>query len=272
MRESHCHTIHSPDASREATLTAYVKTAENRGLTHLTFTDHVDYEAKAKIFDQIPDFTAIKQSIDSLQKTTPVTLQMGVELGYQPQVLTQMNALIAAHPFDQVILSVHYVKGFDPYDGSLFEGRSKEAALTLYFEAVLEAIEAFDDFHILAHIDYVFRYLDGGIDDLDLTAFTPLLDPIFQTLIQKKKVLEVNTAPYRKSYAVSEPFYALIAHYYALGGRLISLGSDAHHPHDLLADFKAAATRLKAIGFETVTFIENQRQTSTPLNRFTLDL
>ena len=272
MRESHCHTIHSPDASREATLEAYIKTAEKKGMTHLTFTDHVDYEAKAKIFDQIPDFTAVKQSIDSLQKTTPVTLQMGVELGYQPQVLDQMNTLVNTHPFDQVILSIHYVRGLDPYDGSLFEGRSKEAALTLYLEAVLEAVESFDDFHILAHIDYVFRYLEGGFNELNLTAFTPLLDAIFQTLIQKNKVLEVNTAPYRKPYAVDEPVYALIEHYFALGGRLISLGSDAHHPSDLVVDFKAAATRLKAIGFEEVTFIETQRLTSIPLSDLIPDL
>jgi len=268
MRESHCHTIHSPDASKDATLDAYIKTAEKRGMTHLTFTDHVDYEAKAKIFDQIPDFSVIKASLDSLQKTTSVNLQMGVELGYQPQVLNRMNALVNTHPFDQVILSVHYVKGLDPYDGSLFEGRSKEAALTLYFKAVLEAVESFDDFHILAHIDYVFRYLDDGIDDLDLTALTPLLDPIFQTLIEKNKVLEVNTAPYRKPYAVKEPVYAFIEHYYASGGRLISLGSDAHHPHDLMADFKAAALKLKAIGFETVTSIENKRHIAMPLSRF----
>ena len=268
MRDQHCHTIYSPDASKESTFEAYIKSAEKKGLSHLTFTDHVDYEANAKIFDQIPDFTAFENALKAVQKNTNVKLQMGVELGYQPHVLDRMNALVKAHDFGLVILSVHYVKGFDPYDGSLFKGRSLVDALKLYFETVLEAIQAFDDFQILAHIDYVFRYLDNGLEGVNFDHFSSILDAIFKTLIKKNKVLEVNTAPYRKSYAVSEPVYALIKRYYDVGGRLISLGSDAHHPNDLTADFKQAAKRLQAIGFQDTIFIENQTQEQVPLSAF----
>lgn len=268
MRDQHCHTIHSPDASRESTFEAYIASAEKKGLSHLTFTDHVDYEANAKIFDQIPDFTAFKNALNSVQKNTKVKLQMGVELGYQPHVLNRMKALVSAHDFDLVILSVHYVKGLDPYDGSLFEGRSLDEALTLYFETVLEAIQAFDNFQILAHMDYVFRYLKTGLEGIKLDHFSSILEAIFKTLIDKNKVLEVNTAPYRKPYAVNEPVYALIKRYYDAGGRLISLGSDAHHPDDLAADFHPAAKRLQAIGFQDVIFIENQAHIHIPLSAF----
>lgn len=268
MRDQHCHTIYSPDASDESTFEAYIASAEKKGMTHLTFTDHVDYEANAKIFDQIPDFTAFKNTLNTVQKNTNVKLQMGVELGYQPQVLDRMKALVGAHDFDLVILSVHYVKGLDPYDGSLFKGRTVDEALTLYFDTVLEAIQAFDDFQILGHIDYVFRYLDQGIKGVNLEHFNPILDAIFQTLIKKNKVLEVNTAPYRESYAVSEPVYALIKRYYDLGGRRISLGSDAHHPDDLIADFQLAAKRLLSIGFQDTIFIENQAHMHVPLRSF----
>ncbi len=268
MRDQHCHTIYSPDASKESTFEAYIASAEKKGLSHLTFTDHVDYEANAKIFDQIPDFTAFENALKAVQKNTNVKLQMGVELGYQPHVLDRMNALVGAHDFDLVILSVHYVRGLDPYDGSLFEGRSLDDALTLYFKTVLEAIQVFDDFQILAHIDYVFRYLDHGIEGLNMDHFIHILDAIFKTLIKKNKVLEVNTAPYRKPYAVSEPVYALIKRYYDVGGRLISLGSDAHHPDDLIADFHQAAKKLQTLGFQEVVFIESRAHKRLALNTF----
>ena len=40
---------------------------------------------------------------------------MGIELGFQPHVIDQMNNLINSYPFDFVIGSVHVVDQMDPY-------------------------------------------------------------------------------------------------------------------------------------------------------------
>lgn len=268
MFDQHLHTTFSPDASPLATFEAYIKKALEKGLTHLTFTDHVDFDCPVPLFQQIPDYLAYFNRLNAAFKNAPVTAHMGVELGYQSHVLKAMEAFTAAHPFACVLLSLHYVNGLDPYDGSLFKNRSIKEALTLYFEAVEEAITRFPSFDILAHIDYVFRYLPGGLSVVTLTDYEDVLTRIFKRLIDQGKILELNTAPWRKSYAINAPVKVLYDMYYQSGGRRISLGSDAHDVNDLSADFDQAAQMLTDIGFESIHMVTQNEVKTVPLSTF----
>lgn len=50
------------------------------------------------------------------------------------------------------------VHGFDPYYPEYYEGKTEAEAYREYFESILENIEAFGDFDVYGHIDYVVRY------------------------------------------------------------------------------------------------------------------
>jgi histidinol-phosphatase (PHP family) len=265
MIDQHTHTIFSPDASKESTFENYLDVLTQKPLTSITFTDHVDFDCPTPLFQQIPDFYSFKRLLVKAQEKTSTELQMGIELGYQPHVLTAMKHIVKEHFFDTVLLSLHYIDGLDPYRGEFYQGRPFHESYQRYFEVILDAILAFDEFHILAHLDYIFRYSLEKTDAVDITPFLPVLDKIFEHLIKHQKVLELNTSPYRKDYQNKTPNFDIIRRYYEKGGRLISLGSDAHHPGDVAADFETATAFLKTVGFKELTWIRNQNHTFIPL-------
>jgi histidinol-phosphatase (PHP family) len=265
MIDQHTHTVFSPDASKEATFENYLTILNQKKVKAITFTDHCDFDCPAPLFNQIPDFVSFKRRLHQAQESTDTLLQMGVELGYQPHVLEAMKQLVAAHPFDTVLLSVHYMDGLDPYGGEFFRDKTLTQSYQRYFETALEAIKTFDGFHILAHLDYIFRYSLEKTDAVNLTPFYDVLDAIFETLITKNKVLELNTSPYRKDYQNKTPNLDIIKRYFEKGGRLISLGSDAHTPKDVGADFDQAKAFLKSTGFKTLTWVKQGTLVSVEL-------
>ena len=54
------------------------------------------------------------------------------------------------------------------------------------------------------------------------------LDPILRYLIDNGKALEVNTAGLKKGLPWPNPHMEILKRYRALGGELITIGSDAH--------------------------------------------
>jgi histidinol-phosphatase (PHP family) len=256
MIDQHTHTFFSPDASKEATFENYLNILNQKKVKAITFTDHLDFDCPVPLFNLIPDFIRFKRHLNKAQENTETLLQMGVELGYQPSVLEAMKQIVSIHAFDTVLLSVHYIDGLDPYGGEFFKDKTLTQSYQRYFETALEGIEAFDGFHILAHLDYIFRYSLEKTDAVNLKPFYPVLDAIFEALIKKNKVLELNTSPYRKDYQNKTPNLALIKRYFEKGGRLISLGSDAHHPKDVGADFDIAKAFLKDTGFKALTWVK----------------
>lgn len=217
MIDQHTHTIFSPDASKESTFENYLNKLHQKKVQAITFTDHLDFDCPVPLFNQIPDFISFKRHLNKAQEKTETQLQMGVELGYQPHVLEAMKQIVSMHAFDTILLSVHYIDGLDPYGGEFFKDKTLTQSYQRYFETVLEGINTFDEFHILAHLDYIFRYSLEKTDMVDLKPFYPVLDAIFEALIKKNKVLELNTSPYRKDYQNKTPNLDLIKRYFERG-------------------------------------------------------
>ena len=82
-------------------------------------------------------------------------------------------------------------------------------------------------------------------------------------IIKKDIALEVNTSGIHRSKRTGvrypNPHPSLIKRYSELGGQLISIGSDAHEPGALAAEFDNVAEFLTDIGFtEYVTYKNRQ--------------
>ena len=259
MIDQHIHTALSPDADKRSTLEAIVKQAHAQGLTAVALTDHVDFDCPTPLFHRLPDAMALKRQIDAYASQTDVDLRLGVELGYQPHVVDRMRDWVLAHPFDVVLLSVHYVDRLDPYDGSFFAHRSAFEAYDLYFKTVLEAVERFDDFDVLTHLDYIARYAPYENTGFVFEAHKVRLKALFEALIRKDKILELNTNPWRKGMTHAHPHPEILAWYHACGGRRVSLGSDAHKPDQVGADFERACALLKSLGFTHITSVKKRK-------------
>ena len=109
-------------------------------------------------------------------------------------------------------------------------------------------------FDAIGHIDGVKRYLYPHVSPAALAAAPELYEPILRALVESGTALEVNTSGLR--YAIGEPFPppAIVARFRELGGRAITVGSDAHRAEHFgwgLADGYAIAAEA---GFTQLTF------------------
>lgn len=240
-RDSHIHTKYSPDAGQNATFEAYIKRAQEIGLTELVFTDHVDFDAVHPLFHEMINYDTYIKDFRRVQKTSPIPIQLGVEIGYQSHVKSAINNFLKKYPFDYVILSIHYLEQKDLYTQEYFQNKTKKEAYQYYFETCLDAIRSIDDFDVFGHLDYIPRY--APFDDYEYEDYKDIIDQILQELISKGKGIEINTSGYATEQR-AYPKVEVLNRYIELGGTMIRYGSDAHRPSELAREFDKQKTTL----------------------------
>ena len=131
-----------------------------------------------------------------------------------------------------------------------------------YFLEVLKmAQEAAVD--VIAHLTYPLRYINGdGKKGLDITEFYPIMDQIFAVMIKRGLSLEVNTSGLARAWNEMMPNEDILARYFALGGRNVTTGSDAHRTEHLAVGIPEAICALKRVGFTHGSYyVGRKRQT-----------
>lgn len=256
--DDHMHSAFSADC--KTSMKTMIESAINKGLKNMTFTEHVDFDYPGELNflidydDYIPYFDKMK----SIYKDQ-INLKLGVEVGLQHSCFDKINGLLSRYPFDFVLASTHVLLGMDPYDGNYYKGRSRNEAYATYFDTTKSLIESFDNFDSYGHLDYIIRYAPTEDRMYNYDELKDSLDALLLTIIRKNKALEVNTSGYRKGFHTPHPQSQVISRYYDLGGRLVTLGSDAHFAEDISDSFLLAYQLLDEIGFEEiVTFVKRQ--------------
>ncbi len=260
MIDQHSHTVQSPDASVNATLDNYLEKANALNLKGLTFTDHVDFDSPVDLFETTPDFKTLFKEKERLNKVQDTCyFGMGVELGWQPESEEKMNALTKQYPFDFVIMSLHVGDGLDFHNGDFFQKYGREKGIRRYFELVLESLKNTPDFDVYGHIDYISRYVPGIPKAYVYEEHKTLIDDILKRIIMLDKAIEINTSSSKYGLDAFNPRFEVVKRYFELGGRKITLGSDAHDPEALTRDFDKALDQLKAIGFKQICHYKNRK-------------
>lgn len=245
MFDYHVHSKISFDS--EAEPEEIIREARKKGLRELCFTDHMDFEGPVKHI--CFEYQKYRDTYVPLQeKYQDIAIKLGVEIGSEPGKFDQCNAFLQDKSFDFVICSQHVVRGDDPYFPSYFERYSREQGYRLYLEELLAGIMEFDQFDVVGHIGYVSKYYPGQNRKIDYPAeLQDIVDEILKVVIQKGKGIEVNTSGIYQT-GDFEPTKEIIARYIALGGEILTLGSDSHFPEVVGAYFDDAMAFLSAIG------------------------
>lgn len=233
-RDSHIHTNYSPDADPDATFEAYIKKALELGLEELVFTDHVDFDAVHPLFHKMIDYDTYIEDFRRVQQTSPIPIQLGVEIGYQPHVKSQINTFLNTYPYDYVILSIHYLEQKDLYTQEYFQNKTKKEAYQRYFETCLDAVRSMNNFDVFGHLDYIPRY--APFDDYEYEDYKDIIDEILRELISKGKGIEINTSGYTTEQR-AYPKVEVVRRYIELGGTILRYGSDAHRVEELARSF-----------------------------------
>lgn len=249
MIDFHTHTAASFDC--DAPLTSMADAALSSGLSGIAVTDHADLPPYMTAEEVWQTVTASWQAADEAVATYADRLQIlrGVELG-EPLFDTALaREFLAAHPYDFVLGSVHAVRGEEDFYYWDFSKRDIAFELSRYFDEVLETVH-FGGFHALAHLTYPLRYMPPACRPADFAPWKTALDAIFDTLVKRNIALEVNTAGLRNGFGATQPDVQLLRQYAACGGRLVTVGSDAHRAEDVGADVAATAATLRQMGFQ----------------------
>ena len=228
--DAHLHTSLSPDS--DVVIDVYAEAALERGIAELAITDHVDFEPGAPAFGYATFADRERVVRQAAERWGPqgVAIRFGVELTYDRSWEADIRVHLARHQYDFTIGSVHD-RNASPYSPGRVqgwvEGRSLEEIVAPSFDEV-EAAARSGLFDALGHLDVVKRYLHPFVGKEALAAAPELYEPILRALVESGTALEINTSGLRHPVGETYPSAAIVARFRQMGGRAITVGSDAH--------------------------------------------
>lgn len=261
--DQHVHSNISHDGI--SSISEHIEYANKNHLSEITFTEHYDdykgINTNLKTLD-INKYKKeyLRQKDDKLLKTN-----FGIEIGLRPEAYKKISNMVKNNNFDFIIGSSHITCGKDmAYDKSFFEGLTPHQAIVKYLNEVLKNINIYkEEFDVYGHIDYVIRYIiknyGNVMTKIDYQEFRELLDEILLLIIRTNKGIEINTSGIRYGLGTPHPNIEILKRYKELGGKIITIGSDAHKKEDLASNFDVAYDMLESVDFNNVVIYHNRQ-------------
>ncbi len=204
-----------------------VRAAQRKGLTAICFTDHVDDD----VTGPMPSQRFTKEGYDAGYANLQggdVALHFGMEFGLHRDNQGSLKEVLSWRDFDFVLGSIHYAEGVDVYYAPYWEDKTLFQAEQVYLEDTLACVQAHDDFDVLAHLTYISKpRIHPTHTPVQLEQHREVIAEIFRTLAQKGKGIEINTSGVDRCGAYL-PSADMVRLFKDLGGKIITVGSDAH--------------------------------------------
>jgi histidinol-phosphatase (PHP family) len=272
LYDQHLHTCFSMDS--EADPRENVRQALELGLAGLTFTDHFDTHPSE--WDKCCyDYERLAEIVAELREQygDRIFIGHGIEICYQPAKMPAVLDFLRKKNFDLVLLSVHWFDGRALHEKDHWAGLDTSGATRLYLQTVLEAVHFTNElkkkgekpFDVLGHLDLVKRYTQRYFENYDIRAHAELVGEILQACLDADLIPEVNLSSRRQSLPEPMPADWVIAEYAKLGGRSMTLGSDAHKPEQIGRGLGEGAELLKQNGIHNLAVFRNRHRTDQPL-------
>lgn len=262
----HTHTDNSFDGHHSTMFLCEI--AERNGLRAIAFTDHLEMDAFHKgNFDR----TAVQAFFEVAKAKSAFSGRLivcnGAELGqpfYAPELT---DKLLKSIKYDFVIGSIHNLPDRPDFYYMDFDGEYADyyPLLDEYFECELKLAQ-WNNFDTLAHLTYPLRYISGKYGKkVDMAKYKDIIDEILLTLIKNQKSLEINSAGLRQPIGTTSPDESIIRRYKKLGGKLITVGSDAHYAEYLGAGINEAYEIALRCGFDIIALYQDRMPTLIPI-------
>ena len=92
-----------------------------------------------------------------------------------------------------------------------------------------------------------------------------MTDKILAALAERGKALEINTSGIRKGLGYLVPHDYYVRRFKELGGKYITIGSDAHTCHDVGSDIDVGLKAAFNCGFKEIALYQNREPVLIPI-------
>lgn len=249
----HVHTLYS-DGGRS--LSDYLGPAVKRGIDEIGFSDHVHFE-KASWSMDLANLPKYLNEIHSLKCTSKIHMKAGLEVDFVPSKADGLVQTIKKYDLDYLMGSVHHL-GDWLIDSESHLYRWKDADVDQVYKQYFALIQDMAEtklFDIIGHLDLTKKFGFHPKEDI-----SNLLLETVEIISKSNMCVEVNTGGLRKPCHEIYPSPSILKMCFDHGVP-VTLGSDAHQPEDVGADFEQAVNLLRKTGYtETVRFDKRTRE------------
>jgi histidinol-phosphatase (PHP family) len=252
--DTHTHTTISDGANTpEEMLTS----AAQKGFEFIALTDHFDihsqFPQELSKFDGAGRESSYNLLVGLKRRDFGVKFLNGIEIAQAHQYPAIAESWLSSHEYDYVIASCHIIRGHIDFYHTDYSKNTPAMMLAQYFDELVELCSWGGEdrkFDALAHLTYPLRYMKGVID---MGWYKTVIDELFRIMIKYETALEINTAGF-----ILSPELLQIERYYNLGGRLITIGSDAHSSDSLAQKINTGIRVAKLVGFDECVYYEER--------------
>lgn len=269
LADYHLHTSFSDDS--EQPMEDVIKEAIAKGFDEICFTDHVDYGVKVDRDGLSPeeikqrerdflinvDYPLYFKTLEELKEKykNDIKIKVGLEFGIQSHTIPDYEKLFDRYDYDFIINSCHQVDDKEFWNQDYQRNMSQRDFYLGYYNEILNVAKNYHNYNILGHLDHHVRYDTKGFYDSE--EIDEVIDEILRTIIADNKGLEVNTSYHRYKLRDLTPSRKILKRYLELGGKILTIGSDAHAPGQVGEYFSETKKILKDIGFTEFCTFEN---------------
>lgn len=238
------------------------------GLSGLCFTEHLDFRQELPSYGYY-QYALVARAIDEAraQYGNILEIRLGLEVEYESSYESEIPAVLVELPVDFILGSVHTYRGkhFLDYRNegvSVLPAEELAGLYRHYFSEYRRMLRA-GLVDCLGHLDYPAK---AGLRTKDGAPAPGYVDALEETLalaVAQGVGLEVNTRNASAGAPLAAPEYA-VQRYVALGGRIITLGSDTHRLEHLADGLPLGRDVLRRAGLHYQTVFRQRKAENLP--------
>lgn len=262
----HTHTYFSFDGEKDASPEALCEAAIARGITDLAITDH--FECNWKTDGAYPAYNAslaYEQIMHAKEKyKDQLHLTYGIELGQSNQCPEEAMTLLDSYNYEFVIGSIHNLRDLSDFYFFDFSDADSDYISTLFdrnIDELCEVINTVDKIDTVAHITYMHRYIALAGKEYNFSKHAEKLSALFMKMVSRDIALEVNLSTVLKGLGFSMPDRDILSLYRDCGGKLVTVGTDAHSPKHVGSHISDGFELLRSAGLNNVLVVRNGEKT-----------
>jgi histidinol-phosphatase (PHP family) len=243
--DCHLHSTISPDG--KSSIGEMCRSAVRKGVSVICFTEHFDLNPA----DSTHGYYNHEKYISEMEQAKAffgekIEILLGIEFS-EPHQYPEDFEIMMKRNFDYVLGSMHSIGDTWAGAADILQKYSAEEVFEMHYTETLKMVQ-FGGFDALAHMDFPRRFISEYKEP------NHLIGPILATLIKSNVALELNSSPWNRGRDFSLPSPAILQKYRDLGGKFVTMGSDAHNADEICSGFEHLAAQTAFHQLEPVVY------------------